>query len=154
MSSPLLQFWIVRLTTFSLWALVAASSTFWILQNLNTLANDTRLGSTKTAATARAAPEPNLIPQVATALGAKNLIAATPASELIALQARLQLQGVLAVGTGQGAALISVDGKPAKPYRVGSAIEDGLEVTAVAARGASIGTNGITVFTLELPLKN
>jgi general secretion pathway protein C len=69
----------------------------------------------------------------------------------MAMQARLQLQGVLAVGSQQGAALISVDGKPAKPYRVGSAIEDGLQVTSVKARSVSIGQNGAEAFTLELP---
>lgn len=98
--------------------------------------------------------EPNLTPQVAVALGAKNPVAPTAASALAAMQARLQLQGVLAVGTKQGAALISIDGKPAKPYRVGSAIEDGLEVTAVGARSASIRKSDAAAFTLELPSKN
>jgi general secretion pathway protein C len=60
----------------------------------------------------------------------------------------------VAVGSANGTALISVDGKPAKPYRVGSAIEDGLEVTSIKAREASIGANGAAAFTLELPLKD
>lgn len=98
--------------------------------------------------------EPNLTPRVASALGAKDLATPAEAGNLSALQTRLQLQGVLAVGTTRGAALISIDGKPAKPYPVGSAIEEGLEVTSVAARSASIGKNGTTAFTLELPNKN
>jgi general secretion pathway protein C len=154
MRTSLLNFWTVRLITFLLWSLAAASAAFWILQNINAMnaaASDASSSSAKAAVTRIAAP--SLTPQVATALGAKNAAASTPASELTALQARLQLQGVLAVGTKRGAALISVDGKPAKPYRVGAAIEDGLEVTAVGAREASIGTNGQAAFTLALPLQ-
>ena len=103
------------------------------------------------AATSGAAAEQNLTPQVATALGAKNPVTPTAASALAAVQARLQLQGVLSVGDKSGAALISVDGKPAKPYRMGSAIEDGLEVTAIKARRVAIGSKGVEAFTLELP---
>lgn len=150
MPSSLLPFWTVRLTTFLLWALAAGSAAFWILQNMNASPASTAM----TVARASDAQEPSLTPRVAIALGAKNPVAPTAAGALSALQARLQLQGVLAVGTTRGAALISVDGKPAKPYSVGSAIEDGLEVTAVAARSASIGTNGAAAFTLELPNKN
>ncbi len=154
MPSSLLPFWTVRLTTFLLWALAAGSAAFWILQNVNADVNDSSNANTKPAARASSTQEPNLTPQVAMALGAKNPVAPTAAGAMSALQARLQLQGVLAVGATRGAALISVDGKPAKPYSVGSAIEDGLEVTAVAARSASIGTNGAAAFTLELPNKN
>jgi general secretion pathway protein C len=154
MPSSLLPFWTVRLTTFLLWALAAGSATFWILQNVNASVNDSASPNANPAARASSTQEPSLTPQVALALGAKNPVAPTAAGALVAVQARLQLQGVLAVGTKQGTALISVDGKPAKPYRVGSAIEDGLEVTAVTARSASIGTSGAAAFTLELPNKN
>ena len=157
MPSSLLQFWTVRLTTFLLWALAAGSAAFWILQNVNAGVSNNP-DSTKltllTTTWAGRAQEQNLTLQVALALGAKNPVAPTAASALAAMQARLQLQGVLAVGTKQGAALISIDGKPAKPYRVGSAIEEGLEVTAVGARSASIGKSDAAAFTLELPSKN
>jgi general secretion pathway protein C len=154
MPSSLLQFWTVRLTTFLLWALAAGSAAFWILQNMNASVNDSANPNANPAARASSTQEPSLTHQVALALGAKNPVAPTAAGALAAMQARLQLQGVLAVGTKQGAALISVDGKPAKPYRVGSAIEDGLEVTAVGARSASIGKSDAAAFTLELPSKN
>jgi general secretion pathway protein C len=137
-----------------LWALAAGSAAFWILQNMNASVNDSANPNANPAARASSTQEPSLTPQVALALGAKNPVAPTAAGALAAVQARLQLQGVLAVGTKQGTALISVDGKPAKPYRVGSAIEDGLEVTAVTARSASIGSSGAAAFTLELPNKN
>jgi general secretion pathway protein C len=146
--------WTVKIITFLLWALAAGSATFWILQNVNAGANDSGNANATSAARANAAQEPSLTPQVAAALGAKNSVAPTAAGALTAVQARFQLQGVMAVGTKQGTALISADGKPAKPYRVGSAIEEGLEVTAVAARSASVGSNGRTTFTLALPNKN
>ena len=154
MSSSLLPFWTVRLTTFLLWAVAAASSVFWILQIVNAGVHENGNANAKPAARANAAQEPNLTPQVALTLGAKNPIAPTAASALAAMQSRFQLQGVVSVGGKSGAALISVDGKPAKPYRLGVALEDGLEVTAIKAREASIGSNGATAFTLELPNKD
>ena len=151
-----MNLWTVKITTFLLWALAAGSGAFWILQSTNASSTNTNPSITKlnlpATAWANDAQVPSLTPQVAAALGAKNIV--TPAGAMVAMQSRLQLQGVLAVGTKRGAALISVDGKPAKPYRVGSAIEEGLEVTAVQARSASIGANGAAAFTLELPNKN
>jgi general secretion pathway protein C len=152
----MMNLWTVKITTFLLWALAAASAAFWILQSTNASSANTDPSITKLnlPATVRAndTEAQSLTSQVAAALGAKNIV--TPAGAMAAMQSRLQLQGVLAVGTKRGAALISVDGKPAKPYRVGSAIEEGLEVTAVTARSASIGANGAVAFTLELPNKN
>jgi len=151
-----MNLWTVKITTFLLWALAAGSGAFWILQSTNVSSEDLGPNGTKlnlpATAWANDAQVPSLTPQVAAALGAKNIV--TPAGAMAAMQSRLQLQGVLAVGTKRGAALISIDGKPAKPYRVGSAIEEGLEVTAVQARSASIGANGAVTFTLELPNKN
>jgi general secretion pathway protein C len=161
--AAMLNLWTVRLTTFLLWALAAGSAMFWVLQGVNA-ASTSDLGAAKTL-TSPALGASNtsntsntfnasITPQVATALGAKNPIAPTAASALAASQARFQLIGVLAVGSKNGAALIAVDGKPAKPYLVGVAIEDGLEVTSVAARSAFIGSKGAVAFTLELPLKD
>lgn len=151
--------WTPRLITFLLWALAAWSGVFWALKSLD-LAN----ASSKADALAKSAslamttasnnPLQDVSLQVAKTLGAQGAVTEpTAASKLAAMQARFQLLGVLAVGTAHGAALLSIDSKPAKPYRVGSPIEDGLEVTSVGARSASIGTNGATSFTLELPLK-
>ncbi len=134
-----------------LWALAAGSAAFWFLQNLAVSSSDTASTSQMMAASSPKQND-NLTPQVALALGAINPVAPTSASVLAAMQARFQLQGIVANGT-RGAVLISVDGKPAKPYRVGAAIEDGLEVTSVKARSAAMGSNGTEAFTLELPLK-
>jgi general secretion pathway protein C len=158
--AAMLTLWTARLTTFLLWTLAAASAAFWFLQ---------QLGSAVTVDVESSGnlPQPLLqsqsTEQVALALGANAAAIPTAASALAANQARFQLLGVLAVGAQNltsgasgthGAALLSVDGKPAKPYRVGAAIDEGLEVMSVAARSVSIGFNGVIAFTLELPLKN
>jgi general secretion pathway protein C len=45
-------------------------------------------------------------------------------------------------GRGQGIALIAVDGKPPRPYRVGAALDDALVLLSVTPRSASIGPAG------------
>jgi general secretion pathway protein C len=144
------KLWTVKITTFLLWALAAGSAAFWVLKNVQGTAY-VRPDAVAKVLMPNLAAEQNITPKIALALGAKNPVTPTAASALATVQARLQLQGVLSVGDKSGAALISVDGKPAKPYRMGSAIEDGLEVTSIKAREASIGTNGVAAFTLELP---
>ncbi len=149
------KLWTVKITTFLLWALAAGSATFWVLQAVGATANDGATAAndapSKQIVAISDGALPNTMPEVAMALGAKNPVAPTAAGALAAMQARLQLQGVVANGAKGGAALISVDGKPAKPYRVGTAIEAGLEVTSIKAREASVGTNGVAAFTLGLP---
>jgi general secretion pathway protein C len=64
---------------------------------------------------------------------------------------RLVLIGVVAGASG-GTALIAVDGKPAKPFRVGRQVEEGLMLQSVAKRQAVLAAsvNGPAVLTLEL----
>ena len=57
--------------------------------------------------------------------------------------ARFQLVGVVAprsaAAAGEGLALIAVDGKPAKAYRVGALVDGQNVLKSVAARGATLG---------------
>jgi general secretion pathway protein C len=71
------------------------------------------------------------------------------------LSSRFTLLGVVAESDGGGAALISVDGKPPKPYRVGAALDEGLVLQSVQARRAAIGASmqSPPAVTLELPLR-
>jgi len=71
------------------------------------------------------------------------------------LASRFQLQGVLAGNASQGAALIAVDGKPAKPYRVGATVAEGWVLQAVQGRRVSLGAtlDGPQMLSLELPVK-
>jgi general secretion pathway protein C len=73
------------------------------------------------------------------------------------LDARFQLVGVVAprgseAGRREGVALIAVDGKPAKAYRVGATVEGQTVLKAVRARGAELGPrNGAPTIALEIP---
>ena len=55
--------------------------------------------------------------------------------------------------SGDGAALIAVDGKPPRHYRVGAAIEPGLVLQSLGRREARLGASvdGATTLALELP---
>ena len=65
------------------------------------------------------------------------------------------LVGVLAgQQSGGGAALIAVDGQPAKPFRVGAVVVDGeLVLQSLGRREARLGASrgAATTLTLELP---
>jgi general secretion pathway protein C len=88
---------------------------------------------------------------VARSLGAVNTPVAAAATPDAA--SRFVLQGVIADTDGQGAALIAVDGKPARPFRVGASIGDSYVLQSVGARAASLGAGarGPAAFTLKLP---
>jgi len=75
--------------------------------------------------------------------------AQVPASEAVTIQ----LLGVVAREAGQGHALMAVDGAPAKTYKVGSVVIDGLVLQSVSTRGAKLGSTmeGPASQTLELP---
>jgi general secretion pathway protein C len=67
---------------------------------------------------------------------------------------RLALAGVVARSSSRtGAALIAIDGKPAKAFSVGSRVEDGLYLLSVAPRRASLGASldGPASISLDLP---
>lgn len=137
----------LRLVTLVLWALCGASLVYWGL----------RLSRPATVAAVPAtAPEPPVIDAQALGrvLGADKSrpAAAAPAPA----PTRFVLRGVLAgTRSRHGAALIAIDGKPPKPYRVGALVEPGLVVQSLDAREARLGetVDGATVMTLEIPRK-
>ncbi|MEK8053402.1 type II secretion system protein N [Ideonella sp. DXS22W] len=72
----------------------------------------------------------------------------------VAADSRFRLLGLAAPGAGQsgGLALIAVDGKPARTWRVGSEVEPGLRLLSVSHRRAELGAAGAAPsLTLELP---
>jgi len=135
--------WAVAGSTFVLWALVAASAVYWGLK----LAGG---GIVATAPLAMRSPAPADPAAVARLLGATRAEGAAPVASL---SSRFVLLGVVASRSHQGAALIAVDGRPAKPFRVGAALEDGLLLQSVEGRRAVLaaGMDGPAVLTLELP---
>ena len=131
--------------TLVVWALVAFSAVSWVLRW--TAANDL-----STVASA----EPQPLPEVDATAVARSLGAA-PVQAVAApsLTSRFQLMGVLAGGPNAGAALIAVDGKPAKPFRVGVVVADGLVLQSAQGRGISLGASmdGPQTLALDLPAK-
>ena len=141
--------WGLRLATLALWALAGASAVYWGL----------RLSAPSSASTAPAvAPAPVAMDALALA----RLLGAAPAAPGVAAPvaptaSRFTLIGVLSGrSSGGGAALIAVDGKPAKPFRVGAAVDDGLVLQALGPRQAQLGASmgGPATVTLDMPLKN
>jgi len=130
-----------------LWLAAGLSAGYWGLQAWG------RSPVTPVPASASAAPVVDTV-LLARALGAMPV--ATPGAEAApAATSRYALQGVVAVGTARGVALIAVDGQPARPFRLGAEVAAGLVLQAVTAQqvrlGAAIG--GPTTVTLEMPSK-
>jgi general secretion pathway protein C len=136
-----------RWWTFLVWALAAASALFWGLRLF---------------VSPRALPERT--PVAAEAPVARGdltrLLGADPPPELAAAENepppdnRFQLIGVVAArpqAAREGVALIAVDGKPARAYRVGATVEGQTVLKSVAARGATLGPrDGAAQVTLSL----
>ncbi|MFN5096995.1 type II secretion system protein N [Limnohabitans sp.] len=79
-------------------------------------------------------------------------VAAAAPQVSVALSARFQLWGVVASASGQGSALISVDGQPPKAFRVGQVVSEGVTLLKLGPRQASLGPQGggAEIFTLSL----
>jgi len=139
--------WTARGATFVLWALAAASAVFWALK----VGGGSRLADL---------PPPAARPvAVADPMAIARLLGSTPtaagpvvAAPVATLASRLKLLGVAAgARSGGGAAVISVDGKPARPYRVGAALDEGVVLRSVHGRQATVAQSDGTTVTLELP---
>jgi general secretion pathway protein C len=140
--------WTVRGATFVLWAAAAASAAYWGLK-----VSGAGVVPAGPAAPARAPLQADPV-AVARLLGqTAGPAGAAPAAAAPPLASRFQLQGVVADSTQRGAALIAVDGRPPKPYRVGASIDDGLVLQSVRGRQAVLAASadGPAVVTLELP---
>ncbi|MDA7416765.1 general secretion pathway protein C [Xenophilus arseniciresistens] len=137
--------WPSAACTALLWAAAAGSVVFWGLR----LAAPAEASLPPVAA---AAPLQTDAAAVASLLGAPG--AAAPASRpQVDPASRFRLLGVVADDRGSGAALLAVDGKPARPFRAGAALGDGYVLQAVEGRSARIGVAGSPAapIVLELP---
>ncbi|MEP7281124.1 MAG: hypothetical protein ABI696_04010 [Rubrivivax sp.] len=128
----------VRLVTLLLWAAVAASAVFW---GLRLFAPSSAVPSNAQSVAAAGAPrgDPTRV------LGAAP--AASAVAEVVA-PSRYRLVGVVAprasAAAGQGLAVIQIDDKPARAYRVGATVDDRLVLQRVHARGADLVAQGET----------
>ncbi len=131
-------------TTLLVWGAVAFSAVSWSLRWSAT-------GAAPSNATAA-----QTLPEVDVSAAARSLGAApVQATAAPSAASRFQLLGVLDAGPDSGAALIAVDGKPAKPYRVGAVVADGLVLQLAEGRRISLGVamDGPQTLVLELPAK-
>lgn len=141
--------WGLRLGTLALWAAAGASVVYWGL----------RLSGGGPSTVAPAVPVAALAPDaqaLARLLGAVPAAGVAPAVVTASADSRFALIGVLSGRTsGGGAALIAIDGQPAKPYRVGAVVEPGLVLLSLGPRQAALGpTPGApAALTLDMPLK-
>ncbi|HEV8311649.1 MAG TPA: type II secretion system protein N [Burkholderiaceae bacterium] len=135
-----------RALAFFIWAAVAASVMFW---GLRLVVNAPR-APVHTAALNPQAPAGDF----SRLLGREPVVAAAPTVQAEA-SSRFRLVGVVAPkssSSGEGLALISVDGKPARHYRVGAVVDGDTTLLAVSARGAELGPRGGPAgATLNLP---
>ncbi|MGD9773484.1 type II secretion system protein N [Diaphorobacter sp.] len=137
--------WILRLATLALWAMAGAGAVYWGLQ----LSSDQ-------AGLAPAAAAPEALQPDMQALA--RLLGVGPVAAVAAPSAasRFALVGVLAgTASGGGAALIAVDGKPAKPYRVGAVVDSGLVLQSLGRTEARLGgaVDGAAALVLRIPRK-
>ncbi|AVS98074.1 MULTISPECIES: hypothetical protein [Paracidovorax] len=138
--------WGVRLGTLALWVLAGASVVFWGLR----LAVRPAPIAAPVAAPAPAAPDAQALARL---LGAGPAAPSAPAARE---PSRFALQGVLAgTASGGGAALIAIDNQPARPFRLGATVAEGLVVQSLGRRQVRLGPSrgGEATVTLEVPEK-
>jgi general secretion pathway protein C len=141
---------LLRLVSLLVWALVAGSAVFWGFKLFST-------GPGLPPQTQVAATGGGLRGDLTRLLGAEALPAAATADVPAPVaDARFSLLGVVSprspAAAREGVALIAVDGKPARAYRVGAVVEGSHVLKDVSARGVTLGLrDGPGLLTLELP---
>ena len=136
-----------RSATTLIWASVVISFWFWAQAS-----SSARVFNTADAGPAQKTPDMTSAAVLSRLLGASSLPQTSsgpnPADRFV-------LSGVIASRVGQGAALIAVDGKPARPFTVGSTLAPGYMLVSVGPREAMLAEelNVPARLTLSLPLQ-
>ena len=142
--------WLVRILTLAVWSTLGLSLSFWTLKL--TSATTPSVSVSPIASTSPSAAPADL----ARAFGPPNPVGTAPqatAASAPAAGARFALVGVVATPAQSGVALISIESKPARPYPVGSRIEDAYTVKSVGPRWAKLvpASKASSTITLDLP---
>lgn len=139
-----------RLSSFVVWALVAASVAVW---GLRLAARGQAVPAQAVVTATTGLPVLGDLSRLLGAVVAEAVPTAEAAAAAPAWAARLKLLGIVAPrgGAAGGLALVSIDGKPPQVLRVGSELEPGLRLQALEWRVARFGGEGQAGFTLELP---
>jgi len=136
----------LRLTSLLVWAVVAYSAVVFALQWGD---------GVPVEAVVAGSEQKQVAPDVDALAVSKALGAAAVQFASASLAGRFVLVGVMDGGPSQGVALISVDGKPAKPFRLGQTVTDGFVVLATGPKKAELGPQlgASSSLVLELPVK-
>lgn len=139
-----------RIAAFAAWAALAASVVFWALRLWSTPIATPAHATVAGVAGAMQGDPARVLGRDAPAQASGAVLPAAPAD------ARFKLLGVVAPrapgGGVEGVALIATDGKPAKAYRVGAAVDGDLVLQSVRTRAASLGPRDQPAqFELQLP---
>lgn len=139
--------WHAPLATTGLWALAAGAAVFWALR-LASPADMVAAAATMPRLSVAADSD-----AVARLLGVLPASSTAPTAPEAA--SRFALSGVVADPSKQGAALIAIDGKAPRPFRVGSKVGDNYVLQSVGLRSATLGAqaDGPAAFTLQLPVR-
>ena len=137
--------WTLRIITFVLAALAAASAAYWVLGWVAVVP------LAPIAALAASGPAPADPQAVARLLGGGGVVVQAVSVAQTA-PSRYMLTGVVAGSSQRGYALISVDGQPARPFSVGSPVGDALVLQSVSARSAVLGATRDAPSALKLDL--
>jgi general secretion pathway protein C len=140
---------IARLVTALIWILVVASGAFWGVK----LFADEAAMPAQTAAASSSAPSLPGSSDVARLLGATTLDAGA-SDQAPAMKSRFRLAGVIPTqqASSNGIALIAIDGKMARAFRVGAPIDGAMVLQSVGFRSANLGpAQGPPAVVLELP---
>jgi general secretion pathway protein C len=137
-----------RAATFVVAALAAASAVYWGLRVIGP--GEMPADKQAVAVVAAQAVDPQA---VARALGGGVTAAEVPPAAAPSVSSRFVLMGVVADSASGGTALIAVDGKPARPFRVGAGVDGRLVLQSVTGRKANLAaaTDSPVEVTLELP---
>ena len=136
--------WTLRLFTLLVWLLVGLCAAYWAFKFV----------TTKPVEATAALATPTVVVDskaIAKLLGATDNVAKQPTTTTA--NTKFVLFGIAATAGGQGVALIALDGKPARPYRVGSLVADDLMLKSISKTGVVLAASltspeGVT---LELP---
>jgi general secretion pathway protein C len=139
--------WWLRLATFSIAALAAASTAYWAFKWSSTRPSGP---TTEIHQSAAAKIDPQAVARL---LGAYPTVAGTKTADSSASPSQFKLMGVVASPSETGYALIAIGALPAKPYRVGEAVDESLMLQSVAPRSATLAATrtGPAAQILELP---
>lgn len=142
-----LQRWAPAATGVVLWLAAGLSAGYWGLQLLG------RSPSVPVPPlpTSPVPPDSTLVARALGALGARPAVV-DDAAVAVAGDGRYVLQGVVGDRGDGVAALIAVAGRPARPFRVGMAVDEGLVLHSVQGRTARLAPSTRAAPTVELRL--